>query len=590
MESKLVKVSDNVNRQIIRKRVTQHVGNITEASHKVLRLQSKHNSLLTELGKRNRSAGCKSNCAVHLEKSLLMNYSNLMKSRVPKRLLFYQDSAWNDFPQDLVEMVKGDFQMKKGAIEVQFNGRHLMLDMLDMIQVDLNTGSHKPIAWIDEAGGCFFPQLQSGNGGVCGCNHSEFDKVEEVISVDPNGASKIQLHLQIGINVVNGFGLEECVEESNVCAKRTRTEKNPSGDHYKLHANDDGNQKFGAQMKDVVEEVQRIREILYPKVEDVFETIDINVVKNMFIASLNPSKDANVLKIIKCSSTMMESRKEIFQKQVEIIKEYREDPNCRYGWLASTKDGCSSIVRHGLAHCGSKIKAPFGIGVHLTSLKCALSSASYCDVDENGVGHMMFCRVILGNMEPVQPGSTQFHPSSEKFDSGVDDLQNPSHYIVWNMNMNTHIYPEYVISFKMSQGAEEALVQKESQGVSTSQARQGLQLGSSSVEMKRNSHPCQNFEDTLLQKALGDGSSTSKTPRLPFAALFDAISSKVAPKDMKWVNMQYNMFQSKKISREEFIRKMRFAVGNELLRSTILSLQGKLPSDSASLPEVPKEK
>lgn len=66
---------------------------------------------------------------------------------------------------------------------------------------------------------------------------------------------------------------------------------------------------------------------------------------------------------------------------------------------------------------------------------------------------MVFCRVILGNMEPVQPGSAQFHPSCENFDSGVDDLQNPSHYIVWNMNMNTHIYPEYVISFKMSQGA-----------------------------------------------------------------------------------------------------------------------------------------
>ncbi|KAH7835779.1 hypothetical protein Vadar_029798 [Vaccinium darrowii] len=573
MESKLVKVSDNVRRQTIRRRVTQHVGNITEASHKVLRIQSKHNSLLTELGKRNRSAGYKSNCAVHLGKSLLMNYSNLMKSGVPQRLLFYQDSAWNDFPQDLVEMVRGNFQMKKAAFEVQFNGHHLMLDMLHMIQVDLKTGARKPIAWIDEAGGCYFPQIQSHNGGVCGCNHFEFDKVEEV---------------QAEINGVNGFGSEECVEKSNICAKRTRIEKNPSGDHYELRANDD--KKSGALIEDVVEGVQQIRETIYPKAEDVFETVDINVVKNMFIASLNASKDSNILEIIKCSSTMMESRKDIFQKQVEITKKYRRDPNVRYGWLASTKDGCSSIMRHGLAYCGSKIKAPFGIGVHLTSLKCALSSARYCDIDENGVGHMMFCRVILGNMEPVQPGSTQFLPSSENFDSGADDLQNPSHYIVWNMDSYTHIYPEYVISFKMSQGAREALVQKGSQGVSTSQARQGLQLGSSSVELAKNSHPCQNFEDMLLQKAPGDGSSTSRTPRLAFAALFDAISSKVAPKDMKWVNMQYNMFRSNKISRDELMKKMRFAVGEELLRSTILRLQGKLPSDSASLPEVPKEK
>ena len=56
----------------------------------------------------------------------------------------------------------------------------------------------------------------------------------------------------------------------------------------------------------------------------------------------------------------------------------------------------------------------------------------------------------MGNMEPVHPGSRQCHPSSEDFDSGVDDLLNPKHYIIWDMNMNTHIHPEYVVSFKVS--------------------------------------------------------------------------------------------------------------------------------------------
>lgn len=79
---------------------------------------------------------------------------------------------------------------------------------------------------------------------------------------------------------------------------------------------------------------------------------------------------------------------------------------------------------------------------------CCLYSSSYNDVDENGVQYMLLCRVIMGNMELVQPGSEQFHPSSENFDSGVDDLQDPKHYIIWNVNMNTHIFPEYVISFK----------------------------------------------------------------------------------------------------------------------------------------------
>ena len=60
----------------------------------------------------------------------------------------------------------------------------------------------------------------------------------------------------------------------------------------------------------------------------------------------------------------------------------------------------------------------------------------------------------MGNMELVCPGSKQFHPSSEDFDNGVDSLENPKCYVVWNMNMTTHIYPEYVVSFKFSPDAE----------------------------------------------------------------------------------------------------------------------------------------
>ena len=60
----------------------------------------------------------------------------------------------------------------------------------------------------------------------------------------------------------------------------------------------------------------------------------------------------------------------------------------------------------------------------------------------------------MGNMELVRPGSRQFQPNSSDYDSGVDDVQSPRYYIVWNMNMNTHIYPEFVVSFKVSSDVE----------------------------------------------------------------------------------------------------------------------------------------
>ena len=80
-------------------------------------------------------------------------------------------------------------------------------------------------------------------------------------------------------------------------------------------------------------------------------------------------------------------------------------------------------------------------------------SASYCDVDENGVRYVILCRVIMGNVEAIYPGSKQAHPSCENYDSGVDDLNDPRHYVVWGTKKNTHVYPLYAVSFKISSEA-----------------------------------------------------------------------------------------------------------------------------------------
>lgn len=61
---------------------------------------------------------------------------------------------------------------------------------------------------------------------------------------------------------------------------------------------------------------------------------------------------------------------------------------------------------------------------------------------------MILCRIIMGNVESVQNGSDQFQPSSENFDSAVDDLGSPKHYIIWHMHTGTRIYPEFVVAIK----------------------------------------------------------------------------------------------------------------------------------------------
>lgn len=72
-----------------------------------------------------------------------------------------------------------------------------------------------------------------------------------------------------------------------------------------------------------------------------------------------------------------------------------------------------------------------------------------CGVDKDGVRHVVLCRVILGRLELVPPGSDKCGSSSEDFDSGVDSLSAPKEYIVWSQRINTHVLPEFVISFKL---------------------------------------------------------------------------------------------------------------------------------------------
>lgn len=67
--------------------------------------------------------------------------------------------------------------------------------------------------------------------------------------------------------------------------------------------------------------------------------------------------------------------------------------------------------------------------------------------DENGVGHVLLCLVILGKAETIVAGSRVFQPSSSDFDSGVDDLLSPRNYTIWSAYMNSHIFPFQIISF-----------------------------------------------------------------------------------------------------------------------------------------------
>ncbi|KAL4621194.1 hypothetical protein ACB092_06G211200 [Castanea dentata] len=266
--------------------------------------------------------------------------------------------------------------------------------------------------------------------------------------------------------------------------------------------------------------------------EDVFlqigeGSLEHGMIMRSFLTGLGSvAKYTNVVAIHKnCLSTLTrKARLESFQLFSEAVAEKcGGNANIRLGWFGGTRDEILGIVKHGFSHCG---RMPvngqsYGVGVHLASTQFSIDGALSSDVDEDGLKHILLCRVIMGNMEVICPGSNQFHPSSQNFDSGVDNLLAPRRYIVWSANMNSHIFPTFVISFKVP-----------------------------------------SVNDFLSVQA---NVPKPRTSLMTFSALISILSRFLNPPKMALIDKCYNDFRGNKITRPQFINSLRLIAGDGLL-------------------------
>lgn len=581
MEGNYAKVLDSGRRVVVdlkRKRAAKFA---THSARNAIPQLSALKSSAVKLGKRKKPDACKAkcrSCKLTSRKSQLRNYTNFMRSGLPKRLMFFQNGDWVDHELDVVGLVKKDFEYKKAVVEVQFKSYHLLLDFVHMVQVNFKTSLEQPIAWIDEGGCCFFPEVYTDIEEHHGHFHPEIQKG------GPHENQEIKLNIEIEVNGV-GDSKEYCGESSPL-VKRIKVGQN-------AEIEDCCDKVSDVRMNEDVGENQHPEKILDTEVDKakIDFDLDCDAVKDMFIKGMDPSSGPMVVEICPNSGSMCQGRFELFLKQVEVTKKYRGNPNVCYAWLPSTKEASYGIMNYGLGHFGfQQIKSIYGTGVHLTAANCADVSANYCDVDENGVRHMVLCRVILGNMEIVHHGSKQFHPSSESFDSGVDDPENPRHYVVWSMNINTHIYPEFVVSFKVPANFEGHNLKNDGNldivGVKTSHQNpmSNCKLGTG-VD-----YGADHFSNITSDRSKGRSASLSsttpaapKSPWMPFPMLFQAISKQVPQSIMKLLLAYYELFRNKRISREEFVKELRLSIGDTLLRSTLQELSCKVSSMNGNM-------
>ncbi|XP_077244114.1 putative inactive poly [ADP-ribose] polymerase SRO2 [Tasmannia lanceolata] len=184
------------------------------------------------------------------------------------------------------------------------------------------------------------------------------------------------------------------------------------------------------------------------------EDINHAFVKKIFLSGMGSLGEHTTVVAIhrnSHSSFSARARLQAFRIYSEaMVKKCGANTNMKYGWYGTSKDGVCGILRHGFGQCETPEGGGlYGSGIYLSPADSSIDSVVSSVIDENGLRHVLLCRVILGNTEEVCPGSKQFHPSSEEFDSGVDNQLAPKRYIVWSTHMNTHILVDYIISFRI---------------------------------------------------------------------------------------------------------------------------------------------
>jgi hypothetical protein len=301
-----------------------------------------------------------------------------------------------------------------------------------MLEIELDTGNHRSVSWIDVNGRCFFPKFF--------VNSSENGQEDDLVNFDKE-CPKIQIDVKIREDSGSCEGLE--FNKSVNLSKRKREDKVENENMEVSSVNAKRRQMVGS--KSGLARWQKAR--ILGAEEKAYA-----IIKNLFSSGLeNVDPDAEVTSIHQCvrMGPLDQARSEAFAKQLEITKRARGQSNVVFAWHGTSSKGVESILMHGFG-VPSKLSHSkgHGIGIYLSPIRIPGNSAMHSEIDGNGEKHVILCRVILGKCEKVEAGSQQLYPSSVEYDTGVDDLNNPMWYTVWHANMNSHILPEYVVSYR----------------------------------------------------------------------------------------------------------------------------------------------
>ncbi|TVU40580.1 hypothetical protein EJB05_14047 [Eragrostis curvula] len=497
-------LGDHVVKATARKRKHESATEHTKANDPVVPQRDANKPLVTfdygaQCDKETKMASCGSG-------GILESYWNFMTSGLPVRVLLYQHGDWSDLPEDIVNLAQRDFQLKRSLTTAVFQNKHILLDFVHMVCQDNEMTINNPIAWVDDNGKSFFPDLSAG------LYTSQHDKGEaEQLAEMSTNVAESSSSASVDEVVSHDKTINHSVEEKSKAHNNPYEAIGENKSHPSMFLSSSGiiqgntNKQNGG-----------------PHVESPVHALLLQGLGELF-----SGKDIIGIYRTPLLDQEEQVRSKLFQKEVEAIKSRRGNANVRYAWLPCSRHAMDEMmVRGALQIAKPQCGALYGVGTHLAPANCSISCASYSDFVEDGIMRMMLCRVIMGNVEVIYPGSKQFQPTSGCFDSGVDDHQKPNHYIIWDANVHKHINAEYAVILKVVPPmTKEHLVSKDN---------------ASNIPETRNSWSpdsvtkgdgFQNLASSVLQPQapiLGLAPRAPSIPCMPFSMLFAALSMKVS--------------------------------------------------------------
>ncbi|KAI4342533.1 hypothetical protein MLD38_027152 [Melastoma candidum] len=227
----------------------------------------------------------------------------------------------------------------------------------------------------------------------------------------------------------------------------------------------------------------------------------------------------------------------VFEQAVIRRRGGDSEGNVRLGWYpATSKEEVEQVFEYGFGWNGkpgsNDNNGLYGVGAYFAPVGHPLESLKCAPMDTDGLRYLLLCRLIVGNPELVLPGSDQWHPSSEHFDSGVDNLASPKKYIIWSTHLNTHVLPEYAVTLRAPCCLRGFLKQPESPRRPTS-------------------------------------------PWMPFPILIAELSKTLPANTMRVISKYHSDHRERKVSRNELIQKLRQLAGDRLLISVIKTFRSK---------------